>query len=80
MLWVTALKKPEEPAQPEPETEQPVAATAPARDDTPAEPQLTPDTVDDQMMDVVRFVAELRTRSRWLTYTYVLTNLTNHSG
>ncbi len=76
VLWVTALKKPEETAQPEPEADQPAAA--PTRDETPAEPQLTPDTVDDQMMDVVRFVSELRTRSRWLTYTYVLTNLTNH--
>jgi hypothetical protein len=88
VLWVTALMKVEEPAkpepakpepaQPEPEADQPAATTAPSPDETPAKPQLTPDSVDDRLMDVVRFVAELRTRSRWLTYTYVLTNLTNH--
>lgn len=30
--------------------------------------------------EVVRFVVGLRERSRWLTYTYVLTNLLNHLG
>jgi hypothetical protein len=35
------------------------------------------DTVD---VDVVRFILELRERSRWLTYTYVLTNLLNQLG
>ena len=29
-------------------------------------------------LDVVRFIADLRTRSKWLTYTYVLTNLVSH--
>ena len=30
--------------------------------------------------EVVRFMLGLRSRSRWLTYTYVLTNLLNHIG
>jgi hypothetical protein len=29
-------------------------------------------------MDVIRFIADLRGRSKWLTYTYVLTNLVTH--
>ena len=78
VLWVTALKKPEEPAQPDTATEQPPRATVPSPDETTAEPQLTPESVDGQLTDVVRFISELRTRSRWLTYTYVLTNLANH--
>ena len=78
VLWVTALKKPEEPAQPDTATEQPPRATVPPPDETTAEPQLTPESVDGQLTDVVRFISELRTRSRWLTYTYVLTNLANH--
>ena len=43
-----------EPAQPEPEADQPAATTAPSPDETPAKPQLTPDSVDDRLMDVVR--------------------------
>ena len=78
VLWVTALKKPEEPAQPDTATEQPPSAAVPSPDETTAEPQLTPESVDGQLTDVVRFISELRTRSRWLTYTYVLTNLANH--
>ena len=78
VLWVTALKKPEEPAQPDTATEQPPRAAVPSPDETTAEPQLTPESVDGQLTDVVRFISELRTRSRWLTYTYVLTNLANH--
>ena len=78
VLWVTGLKKYEEPAKPEPEAAQPVAPTVEPADETPAQPQLTPESVDDRLMGVVRFVSELRTRSRWLTYTYVLTNLSNH--
>ena len=78
VLWVTALTKPEEPAQPDTATEQPPSAAVPSPDETTAEPQLTPESVDGQLTDVVRFISELRTRSRWLTYTYVLTNLANH--
>jgi hypothetical protein len=29
-------------------------------------------------VDIIRFIADLRGRSRWLTYTYVLTNLISH--
>lgn len=78
VLWVTALKKLVEPAKPEPEAVQPAAEPAASAEEAPAEPQLTPESADERLMDVVRFVSELRTRSRWLTYTYVLTNLTNH--
>jgi hypothetical protein len=48
-----------------PPVEEPIAATT-------AEEE--PDT------EVVRFILDLRDRSRWLTYTYLLTNLLNHLG
>ncbi|MCL5960261.1 MAG: NYN domain-containing protein [Chloroflexi bacterium] len=33
---------------------------------------------DEQQVDLVRFLLDLKNRSRWLTYTYVLTNLITH--
>lgn len=47
-----------------------VGATAP-------ESPVAEEPIDD---DIIRFILDLRDRSRWLTYTYVLTNLLNHLG
>ncbi len=44
----------------------------------PVEPAVAP--AEEIDADVVEFVLGLRERSRWLTYTYVLTNLLNHLG
>lgn len=41
------------------------------------EPATSTEVVD---LEVVQFILGLRDRSRWLTYTYVLTNLLNHLG
>lgn len=35
---------------------------------------------EDRYEDIVRFIIDLRGRSRWLTYTYVLTNLISYLG
>lgn len=35
---------------------------------------------DERLAELVRFLLTLRQRSRWLTYTYVLTNLVGHLG
>jgi hypothetical protein len=62
----------------------PVAALAPvAAPAPPAAPVATafaPATEEDVDVETVRYILELRERSRWLTYTYVLTNLLNHLG
>ncbi|MBI4318043.1 MAG: NYN domain-containing protein [Chloroflexi bacterium] len=34
-----------------------------------------PQALEDRQADILRFIIDLRGRSRWLTYTYVLTNL-----
>jgi hypothetical protein len=47
-----------------------------------AEAATVPAASTDEEIDpsIVRFIVELRDRSRWLTYTYLLTNLLNHLG
>jgi hypothetical protein len=53
------------------------AAGAPAAPEAVALPRETDSQIDPS---VVQFILQLRDRSRWLTYTYVLTNLLNHLG
>ncbi len=60
----------EEPPPPAPVVAAPLPTVVPA-------PPASDDEID---ADVVRYILELRERSRWLTYTYVLTNLLNHLG
>ncbi|HLZ09411.1 MAG TPA: NYN domain-containing protein, partial [Chloroflexota bacterium] len=82
--WVTSANAPT------PVSATPVGSNAPA--DAPVdsgEAPVTPpgdatasrDPGDtDVDLDVIRFILDLRDRSRWLTYTYLLTNLLNHLG
>ncbi|MBX6773253.1 MAG: hypothetical protein IRY83_16135, partial [Chloroflexi bacterium] len=53
------------------------AAGAAAASEAAALPRETDSEIDPS---VVQFILQLRDRSRWLTYTYVLTNLLNHLG
>ncbi len=63
------------------EAEATPAATLPAAP-TSSPPPAAEVTGEPEEIDaeVVRFLLELRERSRWLTYTYLLTNLLNHLG
>jgi len=69
--WVTLPRRREESAPadaaptPEPQTQAQVSAVTPAAD-------------AEHDTDLIRFIVDLRDRSRWLTYTYVLTNLISH--
>lgn len=45
--------------------------------EAPAQP-LEAQPLDERSADVIRFIADLGQRSRWLTFTYVLTNLITH--
>jgi hypothetical protein len=79
--WVASATS----AAPARETPSEAAAAAPPPSPAPAppEPVPTPEAVaDGEGVDeeVVRFILDLRDRSRWLTYTYLLTNLLNHLG
>ncbi len=64
------------PAAAEPTTTVPVESMASA----PGGAEEVLPSSDDVDIEVVRFILGLRERSRWLTYTYVLTNLLNHLG
>jgi hypothetical protein len=72
--WVTLPHRREEPA---PATiEAAIAGPEPA---APVAPVATaPEPEPERDVDLVRFIVDLRDRSRWLTYTYVLTNLISH--
>jgi hypothetical protein len=80
--WVT-LATPPSGAAPAPASS-PAASAPPAP--PPAEPPsaptspATPEAEAVADLDIIRFILDLRDRSRWLTYTYVLTNLLNHLG
>jgi len=79
--WVASAT----PAAPTREAPAEVAAVIPPPSPAAAPPEPVPtpeataegDGVDEE---VVRFILDLRDRSRWLTYTYLLTNLLNHLG
>jgi hypothetical protein len=78
--WVTGISQTatSAPAGPEPT---PATADTPTPTAESAEmPSPATNEAVDVDADVVRFVLGLRERSRWLTYTYVLTNLLNHLG
>jgi hypothetical protein len=79
--WVASAT----PAAPAREAPAEVAAVTPPPSPAaaPPEPVPTPDATaegDGVDEEVVRFILDLRDRSRWLTYTYLLTNLLNHLG
>lgn len=61
--------------------EQPTAQTIEQSVDGVRTPEI-PETqdLDAQQSELVTFLVDLRNRSRWLTYTYVLTNLITHLG
>jgi uncharacterized LabA/DUF88 family protein len=62
--WASIAKRPE---------------TAPIASAAPVEPAVAPATLSpERLEDLVRFLVELRSRSRWLTNTHVLANLTTH--
>jgi len=71
--WVTLPRRREEPApaevapapEPQVQAQAQVAAVTPAAD-------------AEHDVDLISFIVDLRDRSRWLTYTYVLTNLISH--
>ena len=50
------------------------------REEPAAEPavEAVPANIPEQDGDLIKFIADVRNRSRWLTYTYVLTNLITH--
>jgi len=66
--WVTAA--PSAPA-PAPVVSETAPAVVAATEEAPAE---------ELDVDVVRYLLDLRERSRWLTYTYLMTNMVNHLG
>ncbi len=59
--------------------ENPVIASA-LEQQVPNEQFDTANLTEDRYADIVKFVIDLRGRSRWLTYTYVLTNLISFLG
>lgn len=66
---------------PSPIVAEPTAVAAPSDvADATDETDTAPLAGDDLDASVVRFIIDLRDRSRWLTYTYLLTNLLNHLG
>jgi len=62
------------------EPEEPATEIVDTPADTPRVQQEPTETsyTDAQQMELVSFLVDLRNRSRWLTYTYVLTNLITH--
>ncbi|MBI2939734.1 MAG: NYN domain-containing protein [Chloroflexi bacterium] len=64
--------------QPGPELAAPAASpvNAPVAGEAAPEAELVPEPLRGK--NLVRFICELRNRSRWLTFTYVLTNLISH--
>jgi len=84
--WVTAPPASGAGAPPTTSPSAETAAAAPAPVAAPAPPATTmaaasvPVSEEDVDLETVRYILELRERSRWLTYTYVLTNLLNHLG
>lgn len=79
--WVTLASAP---AAPTPTPTPPALVAAPATEPATGAPptesgaSVAPEEPID--LDIIRFILDLRDRSRWLTYTYVLTNLLNHLG
>ncbi|HEX5414035.1 MAG TPA: NYN domain-containing protein [Chloroflexota bacterium] len=71
--WVTAAPSAPQPAAPTVPEAPPVAVPIAA---TPAEAS----PAEELDVDVVRYLLDLRERSRWLTYTYLMTNMVNHLG
>jgi hypothetical protein len=84
--WVAAPSRPAAVPAPAASVVPPVAEIAieapPAMAPAPIAEESAPAASTDEEIDpsVVRFIVELRDRSRWLTYTYLLTNLLNHLG
>jgi|GEM_PF-1824240 len=69
--WVTAAQ----PAAPAP------AVTPEVVEVVTEIPATVTDPVEDDLdRNVVRYLLDLRERSRWLTYTYLMTNMINHLG
>jgi hypothetical protein len=68
---ITIVPEPVEPAVESTESSAPPAVEAADSSDTADE---------DPDLEVIRFILDLRDRSRWLTYTYLLTNMLNHFG
>lgn len=68
---ITIVPEPVEPAVKSTESSDPPAVEAADSSDTADE---------DPDLEVIRFILDLRDHSRWLTYTYLLTNMLNHFG